>query len=417
MSLPKYPQYKDSGVAWLGEVPEHWETLALKRIVTLRSGETITANSIDEHGLYQVFGGNGVRGYTENYTHDGDFALIGRQGALCGNINYASGKFWASEHAIVVTPITKIITHWIGSLLYAMNLNQYSTSAAQPGLSVEMLENLQVPFIDKIEQAAIANFLGQETGKIDALVAEQEKLITLLKEKRQALISHAVTKGLNPDVPMKNSGVEWLGEVPEHWSVIRVRWLCEIRKRIVGELGFNVLSITQKGIKIKDTESNEGQLSMDYSKYQLVEVGDFAMNHMDLLTGYVDVSNVVGVTSPDYRVFSIRDRKVSNEKYLLYLFQNGYTNKIFFPFGQGSSHFGRWRLPTNQFNDFKFPLPKIEEQTAIANFLDQETTKIDALVTEAQSAIALLQERRSALISAAVTGKIDVRGIQTQETV
>jgi hypothetical protein len=105
----------------------------------------------------------------------------------------------------------------------------------------------------------------------------------------------------------KDSGVEWLGQVPEHWEVQRVRWLCEIKKRIAGELGYEVLSITQQGVKVKDLESNEGQLSMDYSKYQLVEVGDFAMNHMDLLTGYVDISNVRGVTSPDYRVFSIRD--------------------------------------------------------------------------------------------------------------
>ena len=160
----------------------------------------------------------------------------------------------------------------------------------------------------------------------------------------------------------KDSGVEWLGEVPGHWEVVRARWLCEIKKRIVGELGFDVLSITQNGIRIKDTESNDGQLSMDYSKYQLVEVGDFAMNHMDLLTGYVDMSPFVGVTSPDYRVFSIRDPNVCYDKFLLYLFQNGYINKVFFPFGQGSSQLGRWRLPTEQFKDFLFPVPNIEEQ-------------------------------------------------------
>ena len=201
----------------------------------------------------------------------------------------------------------------------------------------------------------------------------------------------------------KASGVEWLGEVPGHWNVRKIRWLCEIKKRISGELGHDVLSITQQGIKIKDLESNDGQISMDYSKYQFVEVGDFAMNHMDLLTGYVDISNVFGVTSPDYRVFSIRDKKDCFDRYARYLFQMGYRNKIFYAFGQGSSQLGRWRLPTEQFNDFFFPLPPLEEQQTIATFLDRETGKIDALIAEQRRLVGLLAEKRQVVISHAVT--------------
>lgn len=201
----------------------------------------------------------------------------------------------------------------------------------------------------------------------------------------------------------KDSGVEWLGEVPEYWEIRRIRWLCEIKKRIAGELGHDVLSITQEGIKVKDLESNDGQLSMDYSKYQFVEVDDFAMNHMDLLTGYVDLSLMHGVTSPDYRVFSIRDPAISKSKYLLYLFQMGYKNKIFFAYGQGSSQLGRWRLPTEQFKDLPFPLPPTTEQQSIASFLDRETVKIDELIDEQQRLIELLKEKRQAVISHAVT--------------
>lgn len=201
----------------------------------------------------------------------------------------------------------------------------------------------------------------------------------------------------------KDSGVEWLREVPGHWDIRRVRWLCEIKKRIAGELGYDVLSITQQGIRIKDLESNDGQLSMDYSKYQFVEVGDFAMNHMDLLTGYVDISNVRGVTSPDYRVFTIRDAATCHDKYLLYLFQMGYKNRIFYAYGQGSSQLGRWRLPTEQFNDLRFPLPPKSEQQSIAAFLDRETAKIDALVVEQRRLMELLKEKRQAVISHAVT--------------
>ena len=193
MSLLRYPEYKDSGVTWLGEIPVSWDVLSLKRLASLKSGESITAEQIEEDGEYPVFGGNGLREFTDQFTHQGRYALIGRQGALCGNVNYGSGKFWASEHAVVVVPIKQVSTTWLGELLRAMNLNQYSVSAAQPGLSVEMVSNLQIPFPSKSEQTAIATFLDRETAKIDELIAEQEKLIALLKERRSALISAAVT--------------------------------------------------------------------------------------------------------------------------------------------------------------------------------------------------------------------------------
>ena len=197
--------------------------------------------------------------------------------------------------------------------------------------------------------------------------------------------------------------VPWLGKVPVHWQVIRIRRLFEIKKTIAGELGFDVFSVTKKGFRVKDIESGEGQLSMDYSKYQIVEVGDFAMNPMDLLTGGADIATAVGVTSPDYRVFAIRDDALCHDRYLLYVLQMAYRNKIFYAYGQGSSQLGRWRLPRQQFNDFPFPVPPKEEQTTIASFLDAETSKIDALVVEQRRLIELLKEKRQAVISHAVT--------------
>lgn len=203
----------------------------------------------------------------------------------------------------------------------------------------------------------------------------------------------------------KTSGIEWLVDLPSHWHARKVRWLCEIRKRIAGELGYDVLSITQQGIKVRDTESNDGQLSMDYSKYQFVEIGDFAMNHMDLLTGFVDISPFRGVTSPDYRVFAARDLDISHDRYLLYVFQMGYKSRIFFAYGQGSSQLGRWRFPTDQFKEFLLPLPPIDEQRAIVDFADRETAKIDELVNEQRRLIDTLKLKRRAIISDAVTGK------------
>lgn len=141
---------------------------------------------------------------------------------------------------------------------------------------------------------------------------------------------------------------------------------------------------------------------MDYSKYQIVEVGDFAMNHMDLLTGFVDISKNEGVTSPDYRVFTLEDRNAF-PNYYLYFLQIGYTNKLFFPFGQGAAHLGRWRLPAEAFNNFLAPYPPRTEQQIIASFLDRETAKIDALISEQQRLIELLKEKRQSVISHAVT--------------
>lgn len=205
----------------------------------------------------------------------------------------------------------------------------------------------------------------------------------------------------------KDSGVQWIGNVPEHWDVVRLRNIFLIQKRIAGKLGFDVLSITNKGVKVKDIESGDGQLSSDYSKYQLVMKGEFAMNHMDLVTGYVDISAFDGVTSPDYRVFSAEHPELDSPRFMLRLLQNAYHQKLFFPFGQGSAHLGRWRLPAEEFKDFFFPRPSRSEQTQIARFLDHETARIDALIEEQQRLIELLKEKRQAVISHAVTKGLD----------
>jgi type I restriction enzyme, S subunit len=184
---------KPSGVEWLGDVPEGWDVKKLRHLSLLKSGESITASDIDSEGEYPVYGGNGLRGFTSSYSHEGHHVLIGRQGALCGNVNYANGKFWASEHAVVVRPFVSFEPIWMGELLRAMNLNQYSVSAAQPGLSVDTISALKIPVPPLPEQRAIADFLDRETSKIDRLAAKVEKAIARLQEYRAALITAAVT--------------------------------------------------------------------------------------------------------------------------------------------------------------------------------------------------------------------------------
>lgn len=191
--LEPEPQMKASGVEWLGEVPAHWEVMKLRRLATLKSGENIISQELEEGSEYPVFGGNGIRGYSARFTHDGEYVLIGRQGALCGNINYASGRFWASEHAVVVSPTREFSARWMGELLRAMNLNQYSLSAAQPGLSVDRVLALSIPVPPVHEQRVIADFLDRKTAKIDGLIAKVDTAIARLREYRAALITAAVT--------------------------------------------------------------------------------------------------------------------------------------------------------------------------------------------------------------------------------
>jgi type I restriction enzyme S subunit len=184
---------KPSGIECLGDIPQHWTVKKLSYLALLKSGASITSEEFDDKGSYPVFGGNGLRGYSTTFTHNGDRVLIGRQGALCGNINYATGKFFASEHAVVVTPLAEFATTWMGELLRIMNLNQYSVSAAQPGLSVSTINALKIPVPPLPEQLLIVNFLVNETGKIDRMTEKTEKAIDKLQEYRTALITAAVS--------------------------------------------------------------------------------------------------------------------------------------------------------------------------------------------------------------------------------
>lgn len=204
---PNLPM-KDSGIEWIGEMPAHWSLSKLKYLVFMKSGDSITAESIDEESKFPVYGGNGLRGYTSAYTHNGDYILIGRQGALCGNINYASGQFWASEHAVVVTSLKKLELLWLGELLRAMNLNQYSISAAQPGLSVNTIQNLIIPVPPYNEQCVIASYIKQKIKDIECIIDTTTIQISRLKEYRQSIISEAVTGKIKIEDVIESGEIE-----------------------------------------------------------------------------------------------------------------------------------------------------------------------------------------------------------------
>nr|WP_125940571.1 restriction endonuclease subunit S [Stutzerimonas xanthomarina] len=400
------------------------QVLKLKRVARLQSGEFITSEAIEEEAQYPVYGGNGLRGYTTAHTHEGEYALVGRQGALCGNINYACGKFWASEHAVVVYPERGAVTRWLGELLRSMNLGQYSVSAAQPGLSVERIADLFIPVPSLIEQTQIARFLDHETARIDALIEEQQRLIELLKEKRQAVISHAVTKGLDPAVPMKHSGVEWLGEVPAHWAVCQVRHLMvgDTRNGLYkpeGEKDPDGVGFVQMGEAFRDRIFQGGvkdrvQASNAELKNWGLEEGDLLFARRSIVLEGSGRCTRVGLLNEPHLFESsmIRIRldlnRVSPE----------YLHLMFDSIGMRAQVLSTTKTVTisgidsGQLKGLRVAVPAKSEQENIAAYLLSRIEAFDDAERAAMETTLLLQERRSALISAAVTGKIDVRGWQ-----
>lgn len=191
--LDENVEMKDSGVEWIGMIPKHWEIIKIKHLAKLQSGSNLTSNEISDTGSYPVYGGNGLRGFYGSYNCEGSYVLIGRQGALCGNINYAEDKFWATEHAVVCYPKKTYNTLWFGEVLRLMNLGQYSLASAQPGLAVERIKGLYVPNPSIEEQNKIALFLKQNIGKIDLYARHCQRQIALLQERKQIIINEVVT--------------------------------------------------------------------------------------------------------------------------------------------------------------------------------------------------------------------------------
>ncbi|WP_180054315.1 MULTISPECIES: restriction endonuclease subunit S [unclassified Acinetobacter] len=416
----KYTEYKDSGVEWLGEIPSHWKVVKLSYKLRLLSGDGITAFDIEDTGTYPVFGGNGLRGFTEKYNCDGEYALVGRQGALCGNINVARGKFFATEHAVVVYPYEKFNLTYLSEFLRFMDLGQYSVSAAQPGIAVDRINALPIVIPTLDEQNSIGDFLDHETAKIDHLIEKQQQLIELLKEKRQAVISHAVTKGLNPNVPMKDSGVEWLGEVPEHWGIVRLKHL------ILGNLVYGANEAAEddnpnnpRYIRITDM-NNDGSLDPNtfrslphhIAENYLLEDGDILLARSGATVGKSFLFKDEFGTScfAGYLIRARSDKKKLNPKFAYWFFQS----ESYWKYVSGSQIQATIQnVSAEKYGDLYLSVPEILVQEQISNFLECEINKIDNLIAKAESAIQLMQERRTALISAAVTGKIDVRHWQS----
>jgi type I restriction enzyme S subunit len=381
-------------------------------LASLKSGDSITTEDIGDDGPYAVYGGNGLRGYTNRFTHEGEYALIGRQGALCGNINYAKGQFWASEHAVVVTPREAVAVRWLGELLRAMDLNQYSASAAQPGLAVETIAALKVPIPPLEKQHAIADYLDRETARLDALVAAKERVLGLLAEKRRALITRAVTRGLDPRAPLRDSGIPWLAKIPAHWQTKRAKWLFSERdqRSVTGEEVLLSLRM-ERGLVPHNDVSNKPTRPEELVGYKRASPGEIVVNRMRAAIGLVALCREDGLVSPDYAVFV--PSKNTSGQYYVQLFTTELLGAVFrsVSTGMGTGSSGFLRLYSEAFLALWLPYPPLDEQSAISEFVGRESGRLDEMRAATERTLALLKERRSALIAAAVTGQIDVENV------
>ena len=429
----KYEKYKDSGIDWIGEIPEHWGVIKFKYFADL-----FTGNSIPDEEKYMY-----------EFKENGHPYIATKDVYMDGRINYDNGMIIPYEHKkFKIAPVNstlmcieggsagvkksfleedvcfgnklccfnvkegfnkKYIFYFLSSPDYeryfAMNLN-----GLIGGVNIQRLKNFEAIIPSIVEQEKIAAYLDEKTEKIDSIIKELEDQREKLELYKIKLIAHVVTKGLNENVPMKDSGVDWIGAVPEHWKVEKIKWNFEIVKRQDGREERPVLSITQQGIKIKDIEKNDGQMAESYEKYQLVEPGDYAMNSMDLLTGWIDCSKYEGVTSPDYRVFRLKNSELNDNQYFNYLFQMCYTRRIFYRIGQGVSNLGRWRLQREPFLNMEIPVPPTDEQKEIANLIKEKDLQIRKVDRKIKLQIEKLNEYRKSIIHDAVTGKIKIGG-------
>ncbi|MCW8011894.1 hypothetical protein BC459_18645 [Vibrio parahaemolyticus] len=445
-----YPEYKDSGVEWVGNLPVAWDLSKLKHMFSIINGSTpksgistywdgnitwVTPADLSKLPNFQI--GASVRTITEDGLNScgttivpsGSLVLSSR--APIGSLAVTSVPLCTNQgcKSLVVreSVCVKYVYYYLSVMKEQLNLFGRGTTFLE--LSTDDLGNFPIPLLAQAESENIANFLDHETAKIDTLIEKQQQLIKLLKEKRQAVISHAVTKGLNPQAPMKDSGVEWLGEVPEHWVVSKFAFLKKVLTDYTANGSFadlkaNVQYLDEPSfarlVRLtdlrKDLQNDNGvwvdEKSYKYLKKSALFGGEFLLANVGAYAGlFYQMPFEKGPASlaPNMFMAKFDDSKVSRE-FMAYVGQSSPVASQLRLSATASS--AQPKLNKDDFKSVSFCYPTLREQNEIVEHLNQEVRKIEQLLTKQERAIALMQERRTALISAAVTGKIDVRNWQ-----
>jgi type I restriction enzyme, S subunit len=442
MSFPRYPAYKPSGVEWLGEVPEHWDVTALKHGYVVTLGKMLQPEALSEGDMLLPYlraaniRWSGVDGsdiktmWFSARDRDhlrlkfGDLLVseggdVGRSALWKGEVDECYFQNSVNRVRPSNGNLTSFLRYWMSTMKDKGFIDVLCNKSTIAHFTAEKVGAVPVPLPPVDEQHAILSFLDHETAKLDALIAEQQRLIELLQEKRQAVISHAVTKGLNPDVPMKDSGVEWLGEVPEHWSLVRLKHAA--KDKVAGPYGASLTKsmYTHAGYRVYGQQQvipdnfEKGDYYIDSDKYEemnrySVSPGDILISVMGTVGKVAVVPDGVepGIINPRLVRYHLRDLLIPRFAQRL-LLSTPFQEKILLE-AKGATMDG---LNMQILGDLALPVPPRAEQEAILDQLLRSTASFDAMASSTEHSILLLKERRSALISAAVTGQIDVRGL------
>ena len=410
--MKQYDSYKDSGVEWIGKIPSHWEVCAFKRKIVINNGRDYKEYLDDE--LYPVMGSGGCFAYCSKYLYDGEAVLLGRKGTIDKPL-YINGKFWAVDTMFYATPLKSLHCKFAYYLALTFPFNYYSTSTALPSMTQSDLGNNPVAIPPYLEQEVIASYLDKKSGEIDKAIATQEKRVELLKELRQNIITQAVTRGINPNAPLKDSGVEWIGEVPEHWDIKRIKHCTQIFGRI-GFRGYTTQDLVLEGEgPITLSPSNmQGRMNYDSCTYlswfKYNESPEIQIHNGDVLfvktgstygkSAYVENLPMEATINPQIVVF--KDFKDCNSKFFYYLLttdivQSQVDNTVI-----GST------IPTigqEKIRNYVIPMPPLSEQEEIVSYIESQTARLDASIEKAEHQIELLQELKQSIITEVVTGK------------
>jgi len=385
-----YPVYKPSGIPWLGDVPEHWEIRRLKTLARFGYGDSLAADN-RAAGPYPVYGSNGIVGEHDRANTKAPCLIIGRKGSF-GKVAFSATPSFAIDTTYFIdSQLSSNDLRWLYYCLQWLRLDSFSKDSAVPGLSREDAYNNVLPFCPTDEQRAIATFLDRETARIDALIEKKQRQIELLQEKRSALISLAVTKGLDPNAKMKESGIEWLGEVPAHWKAVSLRRYLRVSS---GDM-ISVNDFCEEGYPVFGGNGFRG-----YSDRWNTESDTIIIGRYGALCGNVRVTEErIWATEHAFRVIPLT---TFYPKFLAAVIETLDLNRL-------SARTAQPGLNSEMVRNNVVGIPPISEQKAIADFVAAETTRSDGLVSKIEGSITALREFRTALISAAVTGKIDVR--------
>jgi len=429
-----YPKYKDSGVEWLGEIPVHWEVKRLKRLFLVVNGSTPQSGVVDYWNGDIPWVTPEDLGELQGSVIQTTRRRITKAGyRSCGTTLVPAGSLVLSTRApigyLAIGGLELCTNQGCRSMVFRRELNRkffhfqllaarselesWGQGSTFKELARSKLEEMRIAEPPETEQRAIAAFLDRETAKIDALIAKKEQLIELLQEKRTALISQAVTKGLDPKAPMKDSGVEWLGKIPAHWDLLRLKYLSSINDEVLNEKTeprFELIYVDIGGVDqyqgIVSTEELVFETAPSRAR-RIVREGDVIISTVrTYLRAIAPIKHPESnlIVSTGFAV--IRPSSALDCNFAPYALRASNFVESIVANSAGVSYPA---IDTSKMSCFVMATPDIEEQQEIAAFLDHETAKIDALVAKIHEAIDRLKEYRTALISAAVTGKIDVR--------